>query len=169
MRGPLGRQEFSATRRPSWRYTILIASLCCSPAAKGSSLTEQSLLAGELPACYVLGFDVLDRPETDLGAFPDTITLTRPFWSAEEISGYVYGGLFADSVLPRSPAAAKLFGQGAVCYWTSSRDSLILSTPGTFRALSIYLGTSLNGVWREKSRSRIRTGEVTARRIPCPR
>jgi hypothetical protein len=141
-------------------------------------MADRQLLVAPLPACYTLHFGDSTRPETDLGALPDTITLTRPFedWDSEQdAGGYAYPGVLPDSVLPRSMAMARVFDLSAlrpfampvVTFWTATRDSLILSVSGTLRAVSVHLGSQLKGVWHESHDGERRTGTLRATRISC--
>ena len=147
--------------------TALVLFGCASGRSRPADL---DLLVAPLPACYHLRFDRETRPETDLGLLPDTITLTRPFSNdREEAEGYVYAGMLPDSALPRSRSGARSFGRQVISWWIGTRDSLILSAPGQLRAVSMHLGSKLQGLWHEKhDLGERRTGTVQASRIPCP-
>lgn len=145
---------------------ILSAALGC--ASRGSSGDDRQPLVSRLPACFLLHFGGDQRPELDLGVFPDTITLTRPFTERERPGGYVNAGALPDSMIPRSRAMAQRLRVRVVGWWQASPDSLLLSADGTVRAVGVYLGPALEGVWRQRSlRGETRQGTLRASRISC--
>jgi hypothetical protein len=173
MRGSLGRRlltEVSYLRSFTLRVSLL-ATAACTGAGAAQTMDERDLLVSPLPACYLLGFEGGDRPETDLGEFPDTITLTRPFEVYDrEAEGHVYAGIWPDSLLPQSIPMANVFRGPLVTWWTSTVDSLILGAPGNLRVVSIRLGKKLAGLWYEDhDLGKRRTGRVRSSRIPCQR
>ena len=173
MRGPLGRR-FSAGAsylRSCPMRVSLLAIAACPRVGAAQTIAERDLLVSPLPACYLLRFEGGDRPETDLGQFPDTVTLTRPFEVYErEAEGYVYAGIWPDSLLPQSIPMANVFRGPLVTWWTSTVDSLILGAPGNLRVVSVRLGKKLAGVWYEDhDLGERRTGRVQSSRIGCQR
>jgi hypothetical protein len=170
MRSPLGgnsRTRF-LLRCLGLRASVL-CTLACTRVGAAQSIAEKDLLVAPLPACYVISFGDGPRPESDRGAFPDTITLTRPFeLYGQSGEGHVYAGLWPDSALPLSIPMAEVFQGQLVTWWTATRDSVILAEPFILQGVSIHLGRRRRGVWYEsQGEGRERTGNLQARRIPC--
>jgi hypothetical protein len=147
----------------------LLGIVGCARVGAAQTIAVEDLVVAPLPACYVFRFDGKTKPEADTGAFPDTITLTRPFeLYTREAEGHVYAGTWPDSLLPQSIPMANVFPGQLVTWWTGTADSLILGAPGTLMVVSIHLNKELAGVWYEKhDLGRSRTGTLRLSRISC--
>jgi hypothetical protein len=146
--------------------TLLVIVGCAS---RGSSGEEQQSPVQRLPACLSFRFGGDERPELDIGTLRDTMTLTRSF-NQSEPGGYVYAGALPDSLVPRSRAMAQELGVRVIGWWTATADSLWISADGVVRAVGVYLGRQLEGVWQQRSRSGSRlSGTLSAVRIACTR
>jgi hypothetical protein len=144
---------------------ILSAALGCS--SRGSSAHDRLPLVSRLPACFMLQFGGDQRPELDVGVLPDTITLTRPF-TERETGGYIYAGALPDSLIPRSRAMAQRIRVRVIGWWQTTPDSLLLSADGTVRAVGVYFGPTLEGVWHQRNhRGETRQGTLRASRVSC--
>jgi hypothetical protein len=147
------------------------ASISCSPAHPGGVVAPQ---AQRVPGCYEVVFEGPVIPRSDFGFFPDTITLSPEFSTAEDYAeGQAYRGVVPDSVVPISHALANVSTVTYAATWHLERDTLTVYTLGaplTIVVLKLqYRRPGFRGTWHQSTdlRGETAAGAVSFRRIPC--
>jgi hypothetical protein len=157
------------------RLLLTTALLSACARGLGSPDSGPRLAIHPLPACFHFDFHGPHHPRSLVGPFPDTVTLSPPFYTyATGATGEVYSGALPDTAVPRSAplAAAAEARHRYATDWNGSRTSFTLFAPGPIHVLKLVL-TPKRGyfhvAWREDmDLGEPIAGDGKAYRMPCP-